>query len=65
MNSQQTELTDSSPMPFGKYRGKPMIDVPAHYLLYLFNDGCNHPDVKKYILDNLEALKKEAGHVKR
>jgi uncharacterized protein (DUF3820 family) len=52
-------------MPFGKYAGKPMIDVPAKYLLWLFNEGCNHDEVRKYIIDNLDALKKEAGECKR
>lgn len=47
-------------MPFGKYQGKAMANVPAQYLIWLYNQGCNHPGVKKYILDNLEILKKEA-----
>jgi len=29
------ELTDTDPMPFGKYRGIPMKDVPAKYLFWL------------------------------
>lgn len=61
MSTTTQPLTDNSPMPFGKYVGKPMIDVPAKYLLYLFNDGCTHDAVRKYIIDNLDALKKEAG----
>lgn len=48
-------------MPFGKYQGKAMINVPAKYLLWLFNNGCDHIGVKQYINDNLEVLKKEAG----
>lgn len=58
-------ITDNTPMPFGKYRGKPMIDVPAHYLLWLFNQGCDHEGVKKYLIDNLDALNKEAGRGKK
>lgn len=58
-------LKDSSPMPFGKYAGKAMIDVPAVYLIWLFDQGVNNPDVKEYILDNLDALKKEAKNVRR
>jgi uncharacterized protein (DUF3820 family) len=54
-------LTDNSPMPFGKFRGKAMIEVPAHYLLWLYNKGCDHPAVKKYIQENLDALNKETG----
>lgn len=52
-------------MPFGKYMGKPMIDVPAKYLLWLFDNGCSHDGVRKYITDNLDVLRKEAGLVKR
>lgn len=52
-------------MPFGKYRGKAMVNVPAFYLLWLYNNGCAHEGVRKYINDNLDALNKEAGRVKR
>lgn len=55
------ELNDKSPMPFGKYVGKAMANVPAKYLLWLFDQGCSHDGVRRYILDNLEGLKKEAG----
>ena len=54
-------FTDNTPMPFGKYQGKPLIEVPAQYLLWLFDQGCNHEAVRKYIIENLDALKKEAG----
>jgi uncharacterized protein (DUF3820 family) len=56
-----TEITDNTPMPFGKYQGTPMIKVPAKYLLWLFNEGCWHDGVRKYLHDNLDALNKEAG----
>ena len=46
-------------MPFGKYQGKKLIEVPAQYLLWLYNQGCDHPGLKHYLNDNLEALKKE------
>lgn len=52
------KLTDESSMPFGKYRGKQMADVPADYLLWLY-DNCKCSDnVHDYIIDNLEVLKK-------
>jgi uncharacterized protein (DUF3820 family) len=60
MPNQPTPLSDNTPMPFGKYRGKPMIEVPAHYLLWLFNQGCDDERVKNYIAENLDALNKEA-----
>ena len=58
-------ITDNSPMPFGKYVGSPMVDVPAVYLLWLHNEGCSHQGVKQYILNNLDALNKEAANIKR
>lgn len=52
-------------MPFGKYQGKPMIDVPAAYLLWLYNKGCDNRPVSKYIQDNLDALNKENSKIRR
>jgi len=52
-------------MPFGKYRGTAMANVPAVYLLWLFNKGCDHDGVKQYINSNLDILRKEASKVTR
>jgi uncharacterized protein (DUF3820 family) len=56
-------LTDTGLMPFGKYRGKPMQDVPASYLHWLWAEGKKNEvatsDVAAYISMNLHALKKE------
>jgi uncharacterized protein (DUF3820 family) len=52
------KLTDDSLMPFGKYKDYSMINVPASYLLWLYeNDKCNK-EVKEYIEDNLDFIKK-------
>ena len=49
-------------MPFGKYEGTPMQDVPAYYLHWLWNNGYK-PDggsgVSDYIRRNLNALRLE------
>lgn len=52
-------LNDNSLMPFGMHRGKKLANVPAKYLLWLYNNGCSDPYVKNYIVSNLEILKKE------
>lgn len=57
-------VDDNTLMPFGKHKGKSMANVPAHYLLWLLDEGCSHSGVKQYILANLEGLKKEAGKSK-
>lgn len=61
-------LSDTDPMPFGKYKGVAMQDVPASYLHWLWttNQGrdqravilANDP-VLDYIQRNLSALRME------
>lgn len=52
------KFTDKSLMPFGKYKGRRLIDVPAHHLLWLYrNDRAGR--LKEYIRDNFDALLKE------
>lgn len=56
------ELTDLCPMPFGVHRTKPMQEVPASYLHWLWTQGKKfdrHCPVACYIRKNLESLKKE------
>lgn len=58
---QQTPLTDKDKMLFGKHKGERMIDVPAKYLLYIYeNKMCSNERVKMYIEDNLEVIKQQA-----
>lgn len=57
-------MNDNSLMPFGQYRDEKLKDVPASYLLYLYDQESewveeNHPELYDYIEDNLEALEGE------
>lgn len=55
-------LTDQDPMPFGKYSGTPMEDVPASYLHWLWREGKQHEEscpVHQYIVENIAALQQE------
>lgn len=64
-------LLDTHPMPFGKHMGKPMVAVPADYLLFIWNDGLHdqaatenggNPSrvaVRNYIVGAMTALRKE------
>jgi uncharacterized protein (DUF3820 family) len=52
-------LNDLSLMPFGQHKGKPMQDVPASYLVWLKEQGCNHEGVRGYITENWSAIKSE------
>ncbi len=57
------QLEDTDKMPFGKYRGTPMQDVPASYFHYLWNNGMFNEKPKSQVADyierNLTALKSE------
>lgn len=54
------KLTDTSSMPWGKYKGSKMANVPPDYLLWLLeNDKCSG-QVKEYIVTNKSFLELEA-----
>lgn len=52
-------LTDTDPMPFGKFKGTPMQDVPASYLSWLKEEGCSNPMVANYIHNAWAAIQME------
>ena len=52
-------MTDESLMPFGKYKGEKMANVPADYLLWLYQNSNVFGDLKAYIKDNLDVIKSE------
>lgn len=57
-------MNDNSLMPFGKFKGEKLCNVPASYLLWLYDEIKNKTDMRSkdlatYIEDNMEALKKE------
>ena len=59
------KLNDNSFMPFGKYKNDRMVNVPASYLLWLYdNDKCNK-EVRDYITENLDVLKHEINKLKK
>jgi hypothetical protein len=52
-------LTDTDPMPFGKYEGISMANIPASYLLFLRTQPRLNQDVRNYIDENLHVLNQE------
>lgn len=52
------KLTDESPMPWGKHKGKQMADVPASYLMWLWNINNQDPQIRAYIRSNWDAIQK-------
>lgn len=51
--------TDNSLMPFGKYKGEKMANVPSDYLLWIFENNKCTQEVAKYIAENLDVIKSE------
>lgn len=56
-------MKDTDLMPFGKYKGTQMINVPAQYLLWLY-ETIDAGLVKDYIENNLDVLKQEIKNEK-
>ena len=46
-------------MPFGKYKGEDMDDVPASYLMWLHETGCSNSAVANYIDININGIRKQ------
>lgn len=59
------QLQDHDPMPFGKYKGEKMEDVPASYLLWLYDNNKCNTQVKEYIEDCIDVLKLEVKDGKK
>lgn len=53
-------MDDYSLMPFGAYKGRELIDVPAEYLLKILRSGEATGELKEYIEDVKEILEIEA-----
>jgi len=54
-------MTDKDIMPMGKHKGTSMGNVPAQYLMYMYEGNMfdSFPRVKQYVIDNLEVIKQE------
>lgn len=57
-----TAFSDEDLMPFGKHKGRKLEDVPASYLLWLWDEGWHaraSEPLGAYIADCLSALVKD------
>lgn len=52
-------FNDNSLMPFGKYKGYKLANVPPEYLLYLLDQGWCNGSLKEYIENNKSTLEQE------
>jgi len=52
-------MDDESLMPFGEFKNRKLVNVPASYLIFLYEEEKCDEELKEYIEDNLEILKRE------
>jgi uncharacterized protein (DUF3820 family) len=52
-------MTDNDKMPFGKYKGEKMANIPPDYLIWLYENNKCYGAVEDYIKDNLDVLREE------
>ena len=55
-----SDNTTDAQMPFGKYKGQELSEVPDSYLLWLYENGKCFGELRRYIEDNLDAIKENA-----
>lgn len=60
-----TEITDTTLMPFGMHKGKAMVNVPAEYLIYAYENMNLHDNLKTYIRKNMDVLKEQVKRTKK
>lgn len=53
------KLNDNSVMSFGLHQGKKLIDVPAKYLMWLYDNNKCNPSLREYIEFNIDVIKQE------
>ncbi len=53
-------MDDNSIMPSGKHKGKKMTNVPAKYLIWIYDNNKCTDEVKGYIKDNYTDLLQES-----
>lgn len=59
------EFNDNSIMPWGKYAGEKMANVPPSYLLWLLENRKCFGDVKRYIEQNKDVLQDEVAQFEK
>lgn len=57
--NKKNKMESDSKMPFGVHKGKKLANVPASYLLWLFDNNKCFGSLKNYIRSNLEVLREE------
>lgn len=57
-------FNDETPMPWGKHKGVKLANVPADYLIWIYENSKAHGKLAFYIKRNWDALKAEVARSK-
>ena len=57
------EISENDTMSFGKHFGKKLANVPADYLIYMYDSGKIYGSVRQYVQENEELLRKETKDI--
>lgn len=57
-------MTDESVMAFGVHKGQKLANVPAGYLVWLFDNGKAWGELKTYIEANMDVLRVQVNNDK-
>ena len=52
-------VTDETVITFGIHTGKKIANVPARYLIFIYEQGKCPENIRDYIKDNWDVLKKQ------
>lgn len=53
-------ITENSPMPYGKYKGKKIKDLPSDYLLWLYYNNRAIMAIRSYVEKHIRELEQQA-----
>ena len=58
------EYNDNTIVTFGKHQGKALVEVPASYLLWMYESekGITNPKLLAYVEENYQALEQERNN---
>jgi uncharacterized protein (DUF3820 family) len=62
--SKSKSFTDDTPMPWGKYKGTALANVPADYLIWLYENQKAFGKLAYYIHRNMDVLRADAAKEK-
>ena len=52
-------LTDKSLMPYGKHQGEKLANIPASYLIWMYDNERLTGSLERYVEENMDCLLKE------